>query len=112
MADIIVKGYANNVREAIEIHNDDLLGVQDGSSLFNMKKIKWEVLLKATRDYLVIDQIAASSHWIVDHNLHKFPSVTIIDSAGTIVMGDVQYVSDIQITIDFSVPFSGSVYLN
>lgn len=57
-------------------------------------------------------QSIAASTWNVVHPLAKFPSVTVIDSAGTEVEGDVHYVSNSQITLTFSAPFSGSAYLN
>lgn len=54
----------------------------------------------------------ASSKWVITHNLSRHPSVTIVDSAGTSLFGDVTYDSDNQITIRFSAPFSGKAYLN
>jgi hypothetical protein len=57
-------------------------------------------------------QLAPSSVWIVDHSLGKFPAVTVVDSAGTVVVGDVDYQSESRIIITFSAPFSGKAYLN
>jgi hypothetical protein len=57
-------------------------------------------------------QAIASSVWVVTHNLGSFPSVTIVDSAGTMVMGSIQYNSDSQFTITFSGAFAGKAYLN
>lgn len=58
------------------------------------------------------DQILASAVWIVTHNLNSHPSVTVVNSAGDTVFGDVQYNSFNQLTINFSAPFSGKAYLN
>ena len=60
----------------------------------------------------VHNQIASSTTWAIDHNLGKRPSVMIVDSAGSVVIGDISYTSDNQITLSFSAPFSGSAYLN
>lgn len=57
-------------------------------------------------------QIAPSKIWSINHNLNKRPSVTIVDSAGSVVIGDVQYIDDNNIKITFSSAFSGNVYLN
>lgn len=48
----------------------------------------------------------------VAHNLAKRPSVTVIDSAGDEVEGDINYVDMNNLIITFSAPFSGVVILN
>ncbi len=60
----------------------------------------------------VHNQIASSSTWSIAHNLNKFVSVSVVDSAGTLVVGDISYVDANNITITFSAPFSGKAYLN
>lgn len=56
-------------------------------------------------------QAAASSEWTITHTLGGKPSVTIVDSANTVVYGEVQYLSNSQVTVIFSAPFSGYAYL-
>ena len=56
-------------------------------------------------------QSISSNEWTINHSLHGKPSVTIVDSAGTAVFGEVQYISDTQVTVSFTVPFSGFAYL-
>lgn len=58
------------------------------------------------------NQIVASANWSISHNLNKFPSVTVVDSGGNKVQGDVIYIDNNNLTISFSAPFSGKVYLN
>lgn len=50
--------------------------------------------------------------WTVTHGLAKRPSVTVTDSAGNVVYGDVKYLSNSSLTITFSAAFSGNAYLN
>lgn len=50
--------------------------------------------------------------WVITHPLNKRPSVIVTDSAGTTVEGQVTYNSLSQITIEFSVSFSGYAELN
>jgi hypothetical protein len=48
----------------------------------------------------------------VNHNLGKYPAVTVMDSAGDEVEGDIDYVSINTIRLNFSAPFSGVVSCN
>ena len=63
------------------------------------------------------NQSSTSNTWTVTHNLHRFPSVTVVDSADTIVQGTVVYNSNKQLTITFfsggsALAFQGKAYLN
>ena len=60
----------------------------------------------------VFNQQSASDTWTINHTLNKFPSVEVVNSANTIVIGDVTYNSTSQITITFTAAFSGKAYLN
>lgn len=57
-------------------------------------------------------QIQTSKTWNIKHNLKKIPSVTIVDSGGNEVIGDVKHLSENELTISFSYEFSGSAILN
>lgn len=56
-------------------------------------------------------QSIASTDWVIIHTLGGKPSVTIVDSADTHVVGEVKYDSNTQVTVSFTVPFSGYAYL-
>ena len=63
------------------------------------------------------NQSSTSDTWVITHNLHRFPSVTVVDSADTIVQGTVVYNSNKQLTITFfsggsALAFQGKAYLN
>lgn len=64
----------------------------------------------ATRRH-IHTQNTASDEWTITHTLGGRPSVTIVDSAGTVVIGEVQYDSNTQVTILFTAAFSGYAYL-
>ena len=53
-----------------------------------------------------------SATWVVTHNLNKFPSVSVVDTADTSGFGAVTYDSANQLTITFSGGFAGKAYLN
>ena len=57
-------------------------------------------------------QSESSDTWTITHNLNKFPSVQVQDSAGTDVVGEIYYNSLNQLTLRFSAAFSGKAYLN
>lgn len=50
--------------------------------------------------------------WTIAHNLGKFPSVSVVDSAGTIVVGEVTYTDANNLQVAFNAAFSGTAYLN
>lgn len=56
-------------------------------------------------------QGTVSSTWTITHALGGQPSIMVVDSAGTVVFGEVQYLSNTQVRVIFSAPFSGSAYL-
>lgn len=67
--------------------------------------------LKADKVY-IHDQIAFSKDWTITHNLDKYPSVTIVDSALSVVVGEVQYINTSQVVLHFTAEFAGKAYLN
>ena len=60
----------------------------------------------------VHNQPTAASLWTINHGLGKFPSVSVVDSANNVVIGDVTYVTDHQVTISFGSSFGGKAYCN
>jgi hypothetical protein len=58
------------------------------------------------------EQSSPSAEWVVTHNLNKRPSVTVVDSAGTEIMCEVQHDSDNQVTLIFDSSTSGQAYFN
>jgi hypothetical protein len=54
-----------------------------------------------------------ASVWTITHNLGFYPAgVVVEDTAGTTVVGDVEYIDSNTLTITFSFPFAGVVYLS
>ncbi len=58
------------------------------------------------------NQILSSDTWPVIHNLGFHPNVSVVDSAGSVVLGSVDYTGLNTMTLRFSAPFSGSAYLS
>ena len=57
-------------------------------------------------------QGVAATVWNVTHNLSKFPSVTVVDTAGSEVEGKVEHLSNTQARLTFSAAFSGEAFFN
>lgn len=57
-------------------------------------------------------QGSAASSWVINHSLGFRPNVTVVDSTGRQVEGDVVYTSATVVTIGFSGAFAGSAYLS
>ena len=56
-------------------------------------------------------QGTVSTTWTINHALGGYPSVSIVDSAKTVVIGEVTYVSTTQVVVNFTSAFSGYAYL-
>lgn len=57
-------------------------------------------------------QSSVSDVWVVNHNLGFKPAVTVLNNSGEVVHGEVQYTGEQQVTVRFTAPFTGKVYLS
>jgi len=55
-------------------------------------------------------QVIPSTTWLFTHDLQYPASITTVDSAGTVLYGDVAYLDDFNIQIDFAFPTAGYAY--
>lgn len=60
----------------------------------------------------VFEQTTPSSLWEIQHNMDKFPVVSVVLDDGTEVYGLKVYNSSNKITISFSRPITGKAFLN
>jgi len=67
--------------------------------------------ISSDKNFLYV-QNEASAEWSITHNLNKYPSVTVIDSAGNEVFGEVSYDNINSVTIRFQGSFKGTATLN
>jgi hypothetical protein len=71
----------------------------------------------SSADTYTFTQSSVSNTWVINHNLGKFPSVTVVDSGESVVVGTIVFNTLNQITITFfaggsALAFSGKAYLN
>jgi len=50
--------------------------------------------------------------WTITHNMNKQPSVNVVDADGNTALVDISRISDNELQIVSSIPFSGIAYLN
>lgn len=60
----------------------------------------------------VYTQAVSSDVWEIQHNLDKYPSITIVDSGNSVVIGEIVYIDKNNVRITFTSAFSGKAYFN
>lgn len=58
------------------------------------------------------NQTTTLSEWHIEHNRGKYPSVSVVDSAGSVVVGEIQYIDVNSLFIRFKYPFKGKAFVN
>ena len=69
------------------------------------------VVINEDKSY-IHTQLNANNIWNIEHNLNKYPSITIVDSGDNIIVGDVTYISNNVLQVEFTYPFTGKAFLN
>ena len=89
---------------------DDLeLGLDDGAE----GSMDTDAEINASTDkHYVHTQMVAAASWTINHNLGKFPAVSVVDSGGSVVVGEVQYINKDTLIVSFAGAFSGVAYCN
>lgn len=117
------KKKVTDLNSVVEIADSDVLHIVDASdpshspegtskkaTLLQVKQFISDTLVVTGDKSFSMDFNASSV--VVNHNLDKRPSVTVINSAGDEVEGDIVYNSANQLTLTFSGSFVGTVYCN
>ena len=91
---------------------EDFNITEDGVIYIDIETLT-EKLFSDVRDkYYEHHQNISAKIWKINHNLNKKPSATVVDSAGTNVIGEIVYIDDNSLELHFSAQFSGIAYLN
>ncbi len=78
---------------------------QDGGTLTT----SWQDNTDST---FVFTQGVASTTWNIQHNLGKFPSVSVVNTNDFVIHGEVEYIDNNNVTLTFSAGFTGKAFLN
>lgn len=95
-----------SIQEAIEplvetIVGSDLIGVSRSDSTVTL-----------TSKTYIHEQGISSDTWVIEHNLNKHPSVTVVDTAGTVFVAQVEYNNENKCTVYINGATKGKAYLN
>lgn len=58
------------------------------------------------------EQGVSSDTWQIQHNLNKYPSVSLVDTAGTLFQGRVEYIDENNCIVYMNGATKGKAYLN
>ena len=90
-------------------------GGNDGDVLYKNGdgnyEVRWAAPLEFSDKHFVAEFIVTSTV-AVNHNLNKYPSVAVMDTAGEEVVGQVEYLNTNQLVLKFAAPFSGRINCN
>lgn len=107
------------LKGSINVSNSVL--IKDYEKLINLPQINGVTLIgdKTSEELNIIgdknfvfEQKQALATWVIVHNLNKYPTVSVIDSSGSEVIGEVSYDNINQVTITFKGAFKGKATLN
>lgn len=89
-----------------------LLGSTDFTQESVNVSIDYAYVKSQVRENYVHDQQVASNSWVVPHALNKYASVSIVNTANQVIVGEITYNTLNQLTITFTSPISGKAYIN
>jgi hypothetical protein len=73
---------------------------------------EFSIPVKESDKNFIFNQAIPSTVWSITHNLNKFPSVSVVDTAGTQVFTIADYIDTNTLILTFSAAFAGKAYLN
>lgn len=113
---VIDKLYLYNpdaVNALIEQLNELLkTSVKDVQGAGNIVCTKEDGVVTVKDTTFVFEFDSSQTAWVINHKLDKKPSVTVVDSAESVMACEVKYIDSNNIEIRFNAPFKGTAYLN
>lgn len=97
------------------LNKEDEIIISDSQSSdprFKTKTTNLKAIGSFSSDSFDFTQGIPSATWTINHDLDKFPSVTVVNESKEVMIGNIQYVNNNTVIITFSAPFSGYAYLN
>lgn len=82
---------------------------------FNIQQKQFDATftLNAGDKHFTYIQAVPSDTWVINHNLNKKPSITVVDSAGEVqIPNDAEIVDTNTVIVKFIAAFAGEAYLN
>lgn len=76
------------------------------------RTIKVDVNKLGVDSTFVYKTVVPMACWEIDHNLNKFPSVTLTDWDDNLISADVKFINMNKVVVNLSEPICGKAYLN
>lgn len=104
-----------------EENSDTIVGRIDGNDELVVKLsgnlvIKVSSVTNATTSsgdkHFEHSQALAESIWNINHNMNKYPSVSLVDDTGTVMYAEILHLNNDNVRVTFSEPVIGKAYLN
>ena len=89
--------------------SDGKTGTQDQVLASTVTGTAWVDNVPSTFEFT---QGQPATTWNIQHDLNKFPSVSVINNNNVVINGEVTYIDKNNVQINFSAGFSGKAYLN
>lgn len=106
----IINTRIDNEVERLEEEISHSVTTVEGSALIDVSRDEQTVTISSKT--FVFDQGIASDTWEIQHNLNKYPSVEVVDSAGTIFTARVDYIDKNNCIVYINGSTKGTAYLN
>lgn len=99
------------VEESIQNAIEPLVETIEGTDLIGVSRLGNTVTIFSKT--FVFEQGIASDTWTIEHNLDKKPSITVVDSADSVIgIFKADYDNENKVTLRFNGAFTGKAYLN
>lgn len=110
-----ITGYEQDPVET-DFYNTTLTHIQSNGSLeedeyYFISLLQFDAIEDTDKHY-VHTQGSSSATWSINHDLDKYPSVSVVLSTNVQGYGKVTYIDKNNLTIDFSGPETGKAYMN
>jgi hypothetical protein len=99
---------SNGVVSSVEVAAGNNVTLQNNTS----NPGKYTINAQGDKTYVFTQNDSTVLTWNIPHNLNKYPSVSVVDSALTTLYGEITYVDVNNLTITFSAGFTGNAFCN
>lgn len=105
------------IDDEVETLNDRIDDIQEGAITEiigegNISATQSENTVTITAETYVYEQGIPADNWNITHNLNKYPSVMLTDSAGRIFQSEIDYIDTNSLVVYINGAVSGKAYLN
>ncbi len=96
-----------------DVYNMDLTYILGSSTIQSLQYYSIQIdEVQGFDSHFEFTQGVPSISWDITHNLNKFPSISVVDTANTTVIGSYEYINKNRVILSFSTPFAGKAFLN